>query len=224
MPTRIGGISVFDTQPLRPTTGPTLPAPPAPDPAPAPVRPGWGPGTGSRWMKPTYDISIPDNLGRPPRTTDVTIRKGFDGKTPDEVVATVKRNLKGALHPSNRALVERHVRENHRSFTIAVSNMFVAGSPPNRFVSQLALRNQVTVQMTMSAVQPVIIRALGPGATQPSYYGKGPNGDWVQIPAHKYAVVAEAQLRYRPEPGLKLDYPLWATPALKGPLSTVEEL
>lgn len=221
MPTRIGGTPVFGgTLPTRPSPNPTLPTPVAP----APTRPGWGPGGGTRWMKPAYDISIPDNLGRPPRTSDVTIKTGFDGKTPDEVVAKVKRNLKGGLHPSNRTLVERHIRENHKSFTIAVSNMFVGGSPPNRFVGLLAARNQVTVEMTMSAVNPVIIRAQGPGSSQPSYFGKGPNGDWVQIPPHKYPVVAEAQIRYRPEPSLTMDYPLWSTPALAGPLSTVEEL
>jgi hypothetical protein len=192
--------------------------------APAPVtQPGWG-GATSPWMKPAYHIVIPDNLGRAPRTSDVQIKKGFDGKSPDEVVSLVRSKLKGGIHPQNRTFVEKQIRENHRTFTIAVSNMFVAGSPPNRFVGQLAARNAVTVQMTMSSVNPVIITALAPGQTTPRHYARSTNGDWQQIPAHKYPVVAEAKIRLRPEPGLTMDYPRWAAPALKGVITTITEL
>jgi hypothetical protein len=225
MPTRIGGTTVFGpgtTLPTRPG-GPSTPTVPTPV-APAPVRPGWGPPTTSPWMKPAYDIVIPDNLGRPPRTTDVTIKRGFDNRTPDEVVSLVKRNLKGGILQSNRAFVDRTIKENHRSFTIAVSNMFIAGSPPNRFIANLAMRNSVSVQMTMSSVNPVIISALAPGASTPRYFAKGPNGDYAEIPAHKYPVVAESRIRLKPEPGLTMEYPLWAHPPLKGVITTIEEL
>jgi hypothetical protein len=222
MVSRLGGFPTV--LPTRPGTTPSTPSVPTPV-APAPISPApWRPGASTPWMKPTYDIVIPDNLGRPPRTTDVTIKKGFDGRSPDQVVDLVKSNLDNALHPSNRGLIDRMVRDNHRSFTIAVSNMFVANSPPNRFVTQLAQRNVVTVQMTMSAVNPVVIMAKGPGPERAKYYVKGPNGDYVQVPRPKYPVVAESKIRFSPEPSLTMDYPKWKTPALAGPLSTIEEL
>ena len=223
MVTRLGGLPLIPTPlPNRPgVPTPTLPVPTNPplvQPAP------WRPGTGVRWMKPAYDITIPDNLGRPPRTTDVTVKSGFDGKTPAEVVDLVKGNLTNALHPSNVRLVEQSIKDNHKAFTMAVSNMFVANSPPNRFVSNLLQTNAVTVQMTMSSVNPVIIQARGPGTPGLSWYGKGPNGDWVQIPKPKYPVVAQSQLRLAPAPGLTMEYKKWSTPALAGVLTTITEL
>lgn len=232
MPVRLPGGALLPGLPTRPVvTAPTLPTlpttPTVPTPvAPAPIspsRPGWGPST-SPWMKPAYDISIPDHLGRPPRVTDVTIKKGFDGLSPDEVTGKVKKNLKGTLHPSNKTFVEKTIRENHRAFTMAISNMFVADSPPNRFVGLLAARNTVTVQGTMSSVNPVIIKAQAPGQAEPRYYAKGPGGDYVEIPAHKYPVVMESQIRFRPEPSLTVNYPVWRTPALAGPITTITEL
>jgi hypothetical protein len=224
MVSRIGGSPLIPTPlPNRPTgpTGPTIPVPTNP---PVVVQPApWRPG-GTPWMKPAYDITIPDNLGRAPRTTDVTIKAGFDGRSPDQVVDLVRGNLTNALLPANQRLVDQSIRDNHKAFTMAVSNMFVAGSPPNRFVTNLLQNSTVTVQMTLSSVQPVIIQAKGPGTPGLSWYGKGPNGDWVQIPKPKYAVVAQSQVRLSPAPGLTMEYKKWSLPALAGPLSTITEL
>lgn len=234
-------IRIPDTVLPRPNPGGALPSPVQPAPVqpapvqPAPVQPAptrpvstdpvspapWRP---SKWVKPTYEIVIPDNLGRPPRVTDVIIKKGFDGRSPDQVVDLVKRNLQTPLHASNKSFVDKTIRDNHRAFTIAVSNMFVPNNEASNFASLQARRGTVTVLSTMSAINPVIVRVQPNTGGAPQFFARGANGTYAPIPEPKYPVICEAKVRFRPEPGLAMQYPKWSASVLSGPTATITEL
>ena len=91
-------------------------------------------------------LSVPDGLGHAPTSADVTVEAGFDGKSPDQVLATVRGRLMNTIDASNERFVNETIRANHKSFTIALGNLFAVSSPFVTFVnrSRPSLRSHVS--------------------------------------------------------------------------------
>lgn len=208
------------TAPTRPTgwtpttpptlpTGPTLPT--------VPTRPTQGP----MFATPAYNIQIPDGLGRPPRATDVKVLTGFDGRTPAQVVQATIANLGGKVAPQNRAFVERSITERHRDFTVACSNLFIANSPPRKFLEGLNPQS-LRVLGTMSSLQPVVYEVVRQAGAKPEYYARNGSGGFEKLDKPRGTPVMAADVRLTP-PGIAVSYLPWKNSALAGTISSVTE-
>lgn len=174
---------------------------------------GFDPPTSAR-------LSVPDNLGRPPNSNDVTVEAGFDGKTPDEVLAIVRSRITNEIDPRNDRFVGDTLRTNHKAFTIAVGNLFAQGSPHAAFAARLGA-DRLTMLGTMSSVTPTILMAEKAGTT--TYYARGAQG-YAPIDTPRYAVVMRARIRLGAEgQGVRLFYPAWSASALSGPTAVIIE-
>lgn len=210
MVSRLTGLpGALPSLPTTPTT-PTIPATPAPFPTIAfkPLKP---------------QIELPPNLGRPPKATDLIIKKGFDGLTPDRAVTRIRNKLTNTLAPENRKLVEDTARRAHRDFNVALNNVFTPGSPNNKFVQQFGNR-QVSVLGTMSSLQPVVYKVEGRGMEPTRYYSRDWSGNFAEMQKPPGQVVMEAKVRLSP-PGIAMDYPKWTNKALSAhQLTSITEL
>lgn len=198
--------------PIRlPGTVPTLPVGPGPVVPPVPFK------------APKAIITLPPNLGRPPKATDLIITKGFDGLSPDRAVTRIRNKLTNTLAPQNKKLVEDTARRAHRDFNVALNNVFTPGSPNNKFVAQFAGR-QVSVLGTMSSMNPVVYKVAGKGIEPTRYYARDWSGGFAEMGRPPTQVVMEAKLRLTP-PGLVMEYPAWTNKALSSKqLTTIQEL
>jgi hypothetical protein len=168
------------------------------------------------------DIEIPPNLGRPPTSADVKVLHGFDGKTPDEVAALVRADITNAVDPSNESFVHRTAVQTFTLFTIAVNNVFVAGSPPATFVAGLVHGGaRLTMLGTPSWDDPTVLMAETAGAA-PRYYALAEHGVYQPMPSMPYPVLMQTPLRLDPA-GVRVTYPAWSAPVLAGPTSVVIE-
>ncbi|MBX3228654.1 MAG: hypothetical protein KIT84_08380 [Labilithrix sp.] len=169
-------------------------------------------------------LSIPDGLGRPPTSNDVTVEAGFDGKSPDDVVALVRSRLTNKLYSGNERFVDETVRTNHKAFTIALGNLFAPSSPTAALVNGLQA-DRITMLGTMSAVTPTIIMVEKAGAA--TYYARGEgSGAYQPIPKPRYPIIMRSRVRTlsHPEgPGVRVFYPAWSAKVLEGPTGTVIE-
>jgi len=176
--------------------------------------------------KPGFDVpalrlSVPDNLGHPPTSADVVVEAGFDGKTPDEVVAIVRGRITNVVDPSNERFVEATIRDNHKAFTLAVNNMFAPGSPHAAFASALGATS-LTMLGTMSSVTPTILRAETNGTT--TYYARGGSGRYEALATPpKYPVIMRAKLSLGGPGGVRVFYPAWSAKVLAGPTASIVE-
>lgn len=171
------------------------------------------------FTKPAFDVVVPDHLGRAPTLADVTVKKGFDGLSPQQATEVVLNHLKTPLAAQNNAFVTRQVGEVHKAFTMAVNNAFIAGSPNQKFIQTLISRD-IAVVGSMTGSQPSLIRAMLPDAKQ-HYFAKNQAGAFVEVAPPRF-VVMEARIRLQP-PGVAVSYPNWACRALSGPTSTITE-
>ena len=173
---------------------------------------GFDPPTSAR-------LSVPDNLGRPPTSNDVTVEAGFDGKSPDEVLATVRGRITNTVDASNERFVAQTITTTHKAFTIAVGNLFANDSPHATFAQGLGA-DSLTMLGTMSALNPTILVAEKAGTK--SYYARGASGRYEAIPAPKYPVIMRARVKLDPQ-GVRVFYPAWSAKVLSGPTSVVTE-
>lgn len=175
-----------------------------------------------KFKEPQAVIELP-RLNRPPKATDLIIKKGFDGKTPDEAVATVVSKLATPLAPGNKKLVEDTAMRANRDFNVALNNVFSPGSPNNKFVAQFAGRT-VSVLGTMSSMQPVVYKVEGRGMEPTRFYARDWSGNFSEMQKPPTQVVMEAKVRLSP-PGIAMNYPQWSNKSLATyPLSTITEL
>ena len=199
------------TNPLAPLpTTPTIPSRPAPlDPI--------------KYSKPQAVIELPPGLNRPPKATDLIIKKGFDGLPAQRAVGNIVSKLTTPLAPQNKKLVEDTALRAHRDFNVALNNVFTAGSPNNKFLAQFAGQN-VSVLGTMSSMQPVVYKVEGKGTEPAKYYARDWSGNFAELQKPPGQVVMEAKVRLSP-PGLSMNYPQWTNKALGTyPLTTITEL
>jgi hypothetical protein len=179
------------------------------------------PTPGPLFSTPAYDIEIPDGLGRPPRATDVKVITGFDGLSPAAVVEKTLQNLNGKVAPENLAFVKRSITERHRDFTVACSNVFIAGSPPRKFLEGLNPQS-IRVLGTMSSLQPVVYEVVRRAGAKPEYYARNSSGGFEALDKPRGSPVMAADLRLNPA-GIAVSYLPWTNKALAGPLSTIVE-
>jgi hypothetical protein len=209
--------NVTTTVPTTVTTpGPVTPTPWRP-PVVGPARPTQGP----LFNTPAYNIEIPEGLGRPPRATDVKVVTGFDGLSPAAVVDKTLQNLAGKVAPQNLAFVQRSITERHRDFTVACSNVFVANSPPRKFLESLNPQS-IRVLGTMSSMQPVVYEVVRRAGGKPEYYARNSSGGFDILDKPRGTPVMAADLRLNPA-GIAVSYLPWTNKALAGPLSSIVE-
>ena len=218
---RNGPLSPIVRPPSSPTvhTGPIdifhplpLPHPPAP-----PVLP-------EGFVVPAFEMQVPDRLLHPPTMNDVVVRKGFDGRTPDEALEQVLQNLGNPLDPQNRSFVERTILHTHKVFTLSVNNALTVGGPLRPQLERMAQAGaQVTVVGTMSAEHPVVYEVSHPNQ-EPQRFVTGPGGTLQRLSAGELIAPAilRADLHFRPD-GVRIQYPLWNAPVLAAPTGTVTE-
>lgn len=157
-------------------------------------------------------LLVPDDLGRPPRESDVTVEAGVDGKTPAEVVAIVRARARNRIHARNEALFTRLFDGTLRSFTVAVNNLLVPQAPSARFVATLNAP-KVYLMGTLSAVTPTFIQVEFDGVRLA--YGRGESGEFEPIERPRAPVVMRA--RVEPGKGARIFYPSWKAPVLATP-------
>jgi hypothetical protein len=171
-------------------------------------------------------ISVPSNLGRPPTSADVTVEAGFDGKPAAEAAILVRGRLTNTVDASNESFVKRTIADDHKAFTLAVGNLFAAGSPHAAFAKALGA-DKLTLLGTMSAVRPTILVAEKAGVT--TYYARGASGGYEAIDPPKYPVIMRARIRLPtgavgdPGQGVRVFYPAWSAKVLTGPTTTIIE-
>lgn len=199
------------------TPGPSTPTPWRPP--VGPVRPT--PTPGPLFHTPAYNIQIPDGLGRPPRATDVKVIAGFDGLSPKAVVDRTIANLNGKVAPQNLAFVQRSITERHRDFTVACSNVFIANSPPRKFLEGMN-PHSIRVLGTMSSLQPVVYEVVRKPGAKPEYYARNSSGGFEALAKPRGTPVMAADVRLYPA-GIAVSYVPWTNKALAGPLSTIVE-
>jgi hypothetical protein len=186
---------------------------------PTPPKPPVGPTLQFKDINP--DIRLPDNLGRPPKATDLIINRGFDGATTDQAVAAITKNLSNPLAPQNAALVKQQATDRYRDFNVTLNNVFTANSPNRQWLDSLK-PTAVSVQSTMSAMQPITYKVTTADG-QSKYYARDWSGRFAETQPPK-GVVMDAALRLSPTPGIIMTYPKWSNPALsQAQLSTVTE-
>jgi hypothetical protein len=195
-----------------------------PQPASVTAAPGWKVSRPPRdpFKPPAFEVVIPPNLGHKPTSQDVRVKKGFDGLTPSQVTSAVVSHLKSPLADINRTFVTAHIPQIHKAFTMAVNNLFVAGSPNKAFIDGVLARHDITVLGSMTSSQPAVIKATRPGIAAPLYYAKDARGEFVQVPEPRF-VVMSAAIRRSPA-GVAVTYPDWTCAALSGPTGSVTEL
>ncbi len=164
-------------------------------------------------------LSVPDGLGRPPTSNDVTVEAGLDGRPPAEVVGVVRSRLTNDLHERNVRFVEETISRTHKSFTIAVGNLFATGSPHATFVKSLGA-DSLTMLGTMSAITPAVLASVKGGST--TYYARAISGRYEPVAPPRAPVVMRARVRLEPS-GVRLFYPAWRARALEGPTATILE-
>ncbi len=163
-------------------------------------------------------FEIPDGLDHRPTSRDVRVNAGFDGKSPDEVLAIVKSRLRNTVHVSNRSFVDQTILETHHAFSIAINNLFAPGSPHATFVKELGA-DKLTMLGTMSAMSPTILVAETAGST--TFYTVQ-DGHYAPIPKPGYPVIMRARIRVS-EPGVRVFYPSWKAKVLAGPTGVIIE-
>lgn len=176
-----------------------------------------------KFSPPQALIELPKGLNRPPKATDLIIKKGFDGLPPERAVGNIVSKLTTPLAPQNKKLVEDTALRTHRDFNVALNNVFTAGSPNNKFLAQFAGQN-VSVLGTMSSMQPVVYKVEGRGMEPTRYFSRDWSGNFAEMQKPPGQVVMEAKVRLSP-PGLSMSYPQWSNKALGSyPLTTITEL
>jgi hypothetical protein len=168
---------------------------------------------------PAYRLSIPDHLGRPPTSADVTVEAGFDGKTPDEARAIVLSRLTNTVHESNRRFIDKTITDAHKAFTIAVSNLFAPRSPHAAWIGATGAE-KITVLGTTSAVMPTFIKAEAGDSV--AYFARGASGAYEAIQEPRYPVIMRARVSLEPA-GVRIFYPAWSAKVLTGPTTVITE-
>ena len=171
-------------------------------------------------------ISVPQTLGRPPTSNDVTVEAGFDGKPAAEAAILARGRLTNTVDSTNESFVKKTIADNHKAFTLAVGNLFAQGSPHATFAKALAA-DKLTLLGTMSSLRPTLLVAEKAGVT--TYYARGAGGGYEAIEAPKYPVIMRARIRLAtgavadPGQGVRITYPAWSAKVLTGPTTTIIE-
>lgn len=162
---------------------------------------------------PAPRLTVPENLGRPPTSNDVTVEAGHDGISPDEAYVVSRGRATHVVAAENERFLKQTFVETHKAFTIALNNLFVASSPTRAFFAGLGA-DAITVVGNLSAVDPVSVLVEKGGQT--TMYRKGASSTYVPSTGPRYAVVMRARVQLEPV-GVRVFYPAWSAPQLASP-------
>jgi hypothetical protein len=189
----------------------------------------YGIQNGYDFSAPTKSVlNIPDNLGRPPTSNDVTVLKGFDGLSPAEVELVVRSKLLTSVHPSNQRFLADTILQSHKAFTIAIGNFLIANAPPERFLRQQAPGTKATLLGTASSLNPTILE-LELNGTKRYFMRSQTGGSYEPIDPRlltatgiRYPVLMRCGIRLIPQ-GVRVEYPTWKADVLSSPTATIIE-
>lgn len=172
-------------------------------------------------------LMIPDNLGRNPTSNDVQIFRGYDGRKPEEVLATVRARLGNPIDASNERFFRDTVLASHKSFTIGLGNFFAPGSPTQTFLQNFIFGSKFTLLGTMSALRPTILKVETTTGTR--YFQKAsPGGAYAYEPLEasvknadgtpRYPIIMTSKVRQSPA-GVYVEYPQWKASVFTSPIT-----
>lgn len=168
----------------------------------------------SPFRTPRVALHVPEGLGRAPRSTDVVVDRGFDGRTPAKASARIRGQLTSPVAPENEALVQEAGTLAYTAFTIAVNNVLVPNSPMRAALEKVGAGNEVTVlgQMGPGSDQ-VVYRVPDEAGGPPRHYIRDWTGNLAPFSRKFGNVVLEGTVRFEP-PGVAVAYPAWSNAGL----------
>jgi len=86
------------------------------------------------------------------------VEAGFDGKPPAEAALLVRARLTNTVMPTQERFVGKTIKDTHKAFALAESNLFAQVSPHAAFARSLDVEKLTTLG-TMSALKPMILVA-----------------------------------------------------------------
>jgi hypothetical protein len=170
------------------------------------------------------EITIPDDLGHPPTSSDVTVAKGFDGKTPAEVVTIVRGQFQGKIDPSYDAFLRDRLSAVHKQWTLVIANSFAKSFPASTFVQTVAADGaQVFIVGTPRGDIFLVTSSADDG--EQWYLAKGNSFEPMAVAAGFKPFtppIMRAELRLEPE-GIRIEYPQWTWAPLEKAGQVIEE-
>ena len=157
------------------------------------------------------DIQFPQNPDHPLTLDDVTVVKGFDGKTPEEVATIVRSRLKTKAASTYNELIHDRTIEVHKHFTLWVSNCFAPDYPSSDFVKIVAAAEgtRTFIEGTIRGDIYLVTRSETDG--EQYYLAKGNTFDPIAVASGFKSFtppVMVAEIRLEPQ-GVKIEYPTW---------------
>jgi hypothetical protein len=167
------------------------------------------------FVPPALELFIPPGVR--PTSENVRVVHDFSGMTPTEALNLVLSRQQEALHSENERFVSEIILQTHKAWTLALNNVFVLSPNPARTFTeaQLASGARVTFIGVMSAVNPVWARVETNNSVQ-WFVNKSGRYESQTVPS--YHVLFEAEVRYSPEAGIKINHPNWSDPRLSQPI------
>jgi hypothetical protein len=171
---------------------------------------------GPDFVPPALELSIPP--GARPTSENVRVVHDFSGMTPNEALTLVLSRQQETLHSENERFVSDIILQTHKAWTLALNNVFVLSSNPARTFAetQLATGAQLTFIGVMSAMNPVWARVVETNGSMQWFVNK--SGRYELEAEPNYHILFEAEVRYNPEAGIKINHPIWSDPRLSQPI------
>lgn len=161
------------------------------------------------------DISFPQDPSRPLTIDDVTVSKGFDGRTPEEVAQIVRANFQGTIHPSREAFVHQQTIDVHKRWTLVIANAFSENFPASKFVQTVASEG-TSLFIVATPRGEIFLQTTNPEDGEQWYIAKGNSFEPMAVASGFKPFtppIARAELRLDP-PGIRVEYPTWKWAAL----------
>lgn len=157
------------------------------------------------------ELQYPENLNRPLTAADITIVKGYDGKTPEEVATTVRANFVGKLDSSFEDFIHDRILAVHKQWTLVIANCFTKNFPAAKFVQTVATEGtQVFIIGTPRGE--IFLETTNPDDGEQWYYAKGNSFEPLAVAAGFKPFtppIMTAELRLVPSEGIRIEYPQW---------------
>lgn len=169
------------------------------------------------------EIDFPENLGRPLTMDDITVKKGFDGKSPEEVAKIVRASFEGALQSSYESFIRERTLDVHKRWTLVIANAFAKDFPAATFVQTVASEG-TAVFMVATPRGEIFLVTSHPEDGDQWYLAKGNSFEPMAVAAGFKPFtppIARAELRMNP-PGIRIEYPKWRWAPL-AKIATIEE-
>jgi len=170
------------------------------------------------------ELDWPENLGRPLTAADITVVKGYDGKTPEEVAKIIRANFTGTFDRSYEAFFRQRTLDVHKQWTLVISNAFAKDFPAAKFVETVASEG-TKVFIVGTPRGDIFLVTSNPDEGEQWYLAKGNSFEPLAVAGGFKPFtppIARAELRIHP-PGIRIEYPAWEWKPLGHP-TEIEEI